>query len=466
MGTPPTTKEEWLRKLHQTSLPSFSESLQKLSNLDVFSDAHSAELSRIILKDPSLTAALLKLANSVQFNTSGSAIRTVSRGVMLIGHKAIHEICASCLLLDEFLKDGASITLQAALARSFHAAVQAKAIANARGDTDIEEIFISALLINIGEISVYSALGSSDRLVTKLIAGYPFIGGKERDLIGCYFNELTVSLCNSWGIAPMIAATIGGRYTESSTCRSILLANSFAASCEQQGFNSAVNTHIKTISRYCNRPQEEIIEKLKDAAKTAKDSLQAFGIDLKGVNTNFKNAKKEIVSNKVVSKKLMFDSIEQLTKLVQIQFDINEALQILLAGLTKGAGFRTGLVGLLNPQRTLLTVKHLIGENEEHYKNNFKFNCVEHISELNQKVLINQNILKLDQLREKSRTRDEIKKRLVYTNSIWGPLIVEGKVIGCIYADNGDADSSISKTQIQAFEFFVYLTKLTLNQLN
>ena len=145
MSKTPDNKDAWQRRLQKTSLPSFSDSIKKLSNSDSFVGSHSAELSRTILKDPSLTASVLKLANSVQFNSTGNPIRTVSRGVMLLGHKAIKEICTSCMLLENFLKDGASDTLKSVLARSFHAAVQAKEIANIRGDKDVEEIFISAL---------------------------------------------------------------------------------------------------------------------------------------------------------------------------------------------------------------------------------------------------------------------------------------------------------------------------------
>lgn len=458
----PKNKDAWLRRLQQTSLPSFSHSLQQLSNLDVFSDSHSSELSRTILKDPSLTAAVLKLANSAQFNSSGNSIRTVSRGVMLLGHKSIHEICTSCLLLEEFLKNGASVTLQAVLARSFHAAVQAKGIANARGDKDIEEIFISSLLLNIGEISIYSALGSRDKLVGELIAGYPFLGGKERDLIGCYFNDITLSLCNSWGIAPMISETLSGHYTEGSSCRSILLANSFAMSCEQHGFQAALKSHIKTISRFCNKPPEQLIETLTLAAETSKENLKIYGLDLAGVDDTPTYKKPEQFKNVEVDKISMLDTIQELSALVQNKFDINLALQLLLEGLSRGAGFSSCLIGLLNPQRNRLSAKNAIEQEGGVIKAGFEFNCIEQISEINQKVLINKKVVKFSDIREKSRTSIEIKKQLINTNSAWGPLVVEGKVIGCIYADNGKSNLSITDEQYAAFELIVNQAKANL----
>ncbi len=465
MANNPDNKDAWLRRLQSTSLPSFSKNIQKLSNSEDFVGSHSSELARTILKDPSLTASVLKLANSVQFNSYGNTIRTVSRGVMLLGHKTIKEICTSCLLLENFLKDSSSDTLKSILARSFHAAIQAKEIANVRGDKGVEEIFISALLLNIGEISVYSSLVSSDNMTTQLMATYPFEGGKEKDLIGCYFNELTLALCHSWGIAPMIGEMLGGTYTETSICRSILLANSFAISCEKRGIESAISGHIKTISRFCNKSPEIMQERLLAAAETTEKSLKGFGLELPGGNAK-KTKQKAQPFEIIISKANQLDAISELSSLVQEKFDINLALQLLLEGLSRGAGFNCCLVGLLNPQRSRISAKHAVERGESHVKPNFDFNCASQIPEIHQKVLTNRNVILLHELRDKGKTRAEIQKHLNHSTSIWGPLIVENKVIGCFYADNGPSGQDITDEQIAAFKLFVYQTKSNLFLLN
>jgi len=465
MTKPPQNKDAWLRRLQQTSLPSFSKNIQKLSSPELFVGSHSSELSRTILKDPALTASVLKLANSVQFNSYGNAIRTVSRGVMLLGHKTIKEICTSCLLVENFLKGGASDTLKSILARSFHAAIQAKEIANIRGDKSVEEIFISALLLNIGEISVYASLGESDQMVRNLVRGYPFSGGKEKDLIGCYFNELTLSLCHSWGISPMIGETLSGSYSETSVCRSILLANSLASTCEQKGIDSAINTHIKTIARYCKKSPEELSERLLAASETTKNSLKGFGLKLEGIKELSNLPESEAPFEIIIDKSNQLDAIQELSSLVQDKFDINLALQLLLEGLSRGAGFNCCLIGLLNPQRSRIFAKHAIERNSNHVKQSFDFNCALQIPEVQQKVLTNRDVILLQEMREKGKTRKEITKQLRNSHSVWGPLIVENKVIGCIYADNGPAEQAISDEQMAAFTLFVLQAKSNLNVL-
>jgi len=466
MAPAPNNKEAWLRRLKQTALPSFSENIEKLSNSEKFVDAHSSELARIILKDPSLTASVLKLANSVQFNTYGNTIRTVSRGVMVLGHRTINEICTSCLLLEKFLKGRTSDTLKSILARSFHAAIQAKEFANIRGDKGVEEIFISALLLNIGEISVYSSILPSDRLIGKLVSSYPLESGKEKDFIGCYFNELTSSLCESWGIAPMISDVVKGNYKETSVCRSILLANSFSISCEKDGIDAAILSHVKSISRFCNKPPEEITERLIAAAETSKKILKDFGLVLPGDHAGESASEDDKPFEIIISQSDQLQIISELSSLVQNKFDLNIALQLLLEGLSRGAGFKCCLIALLNPQRSRISAKHIIDLSRNKIKQAFDFNCATQIPEIQHKVITNKDIILLSELREKGKTRREVTSQLQHPNSIWGPLIVENKVIGCLYADNGTSNKEVSEEQHAAFRLFTYQAKSNLRTIS
>lgn len=459
-------KNLWLEKLLKTSLPSFGKNIQKLSNTEEFVGSHAAELVRIILKDPGLTTSVLKLVNSVQFNTHGNSIRTVSRAVMLLGHKTIKDICTSCLLIENFIQENTSETLKSLLARSFHAAIQAKEIANIRSDKGVEEIFISTLLLNIGEIAVYASFVPNDKMINNLMSHYPFEGGKEKDLIGCYFSELTLALCNQWGIAPMVSEMLNGNYSETSACRSILLANSIANCCEKYGIEAAIKQHARTISIYCKKSPDFVSERLQSAAETSNNLLKSFGIKLE----SFSQRKPKVINNIpfeiVISKSKQLDAIQELSNLVQGKFDINVALRLLLEGISRGAGFNGCLVGLFNPERTKIKAKHIIETDNGQLRKNFDFKYTVQLPEIQQKVFLSRHVVLLQDLRLKGMTRLEIEKHIQHPHSIWGPLIVEGQVIGCIYADNGVFDQPISSEQIKAFKLFVYQSKSNLNYLS
>ncbi|MCW8877651.1 MAG: HDOD domain-containing protein [Kangiellaceae bacterium] len=461
----PDNKAAWLKLLQSTSIPSFNASIHALSNVEDYSSSHSSELARTILKDPNLTASVLKLANSAQFNTYGKAIRTVSRSIMVLGHKSIKEVCASCLLMEQFLKQGASDNIQALIARAFHAAIQAKEIALLNEVKGTEEIFISSLLMNLGEIAVYSAVESGSNFAEELRDAYPLATGKERDLIGCYFTDLTLGLCEAWNIAPMIAEVLGGNYAESSPARSILLGNSFASTCELQGITKSIEIHLKSIVRYTNKPPETVTDKIVNATEETQKSLKQFGIklDVKQPQKLSPGAKggKKIEVDKV----LQLDAVQELSVMSSEKIDINKVLPLLLEGIQRGGSFSCALVALLNKERTRITAKHCIEKRESQTKENFNFNCYKDIPEVQQKILNNRQIVLQTDFRAKALTIRQIIKRTGVKHAIWGPLIVEGKVIGCIYADNGLNSPQITPEQREAFELFVNQARLVLHKL-
>lgn len=466
MAESPKNKEAWLKLLKQTSLPSFSSSVNALSNIERYSQKHASELARTILKDPNLTASVLKLANSAHFNASGNPIRTVSRSIMVLGHKSVKEVCASCLLIDSFMKKGASKSLKALLGRAFHAAVQAKQIAYLHGEKSTEEIFISALLMNLGEISVYSAVDEKSDIFHQLIKSYPLNVGKEKELIGCYFNDLTMGLCDAWHIAPMIHDVVKGNYAENSPLRSILLGSSLAQSSEVSGLNSAVSKHLKSITRFTGKTPETVTEKIVEACEETQQSLHSLGLKL-DVNEGGQPTQQNAAMTKSIriDKILQLDVIQELAQLSEESFDINDVLQHILEGIKRGAGFSNALVALLSPDKSRLAAKHAIGQESSQVKESFNFSCYHNVPEIHQKVLTNRYVIRQTELREQGMTLKQIKKRTGTTYAIWGPLVVENKVIGCFYADNGIEGGEITEEQKQAFKLFICQARLHLQKL-
>ncbi|MET1254674.1 HDOD domain-containing protein [Aliikangiella maris] len=463
MSDSPQNKDEWLKLLKQSSIPSFGENVRALSSVEAYTQKHSSELARTILKDPNLTASVLKMANSALFNTSGRTIRTISRSIMILGHRSIKEVCASCMLIESFLKKESSKSLKLLLSRCFHSAIQAKNIAQLYGQKNTEEIFISALLMSLGEVSVYSTIHEDSPVYQPLNNAYPLHDGKEKDLIGCFFNDLTLGLCQTWNIAPMIGEMIGGHYAETSPLRSILLGNSFASYCEIKGMDQAVEKHIKSICRYTGKAPEKVSEKIIEATEETQKSLLKMGLelDLKLANEPERESVNEPLEINI-DKTLQLEIIQELSVLYREKIDINVVLQQLLEGIQRGGGFNCALVGLLSPDRSRISAKHSVERMGSQIKENFKFDCFQDIPEIHQKVLNNKAILRQTELRENGSTRKKIQHRIGVGQSLWGPLIVEGKVIGCFYADNGVNGPQITQEQQEAFQLFVCQAKLVL----
>ncbi|PHS14075.1 MAG: hypothetical protein COA86_16410 [Kangiella sp.] len=471
MASLPNNKKAWLRRLKKSSLPSFAKSIKMLSNAQSFSQSHTTGLAKIVLKDPSITTSVLKLANSVHYNTTGTSVRTVSRAITLLGFDTIKEIMTSCLMLDAYLNKTSSDLIKGLLAKAFHTAYQAQKIASLRGETALEEIFISALILNVGELSLISSLSIDCELLKQLKQNYPCIGGKEKDYIGCYFSELSQELINTWDIAPMLNDLLCGDYVENSASRSVLVANSFTADYELNGMESALNTHEKSLMAYTKKSSEELRGQLRIVTRLTESCIKDYGLILK---TNIKiidtkrpansdKKKKQMKKHKSpfinlgnAERKLLLDVIFDLTCLINDKLDFSTAMHLVLEGLSRSAKFDVCIIALFDASHTQLIMKYEIDNLHSIPKTLFDFNLTNDIPELEELVIKNQTIV--DLCEQKSKIGNHLKNKNVHlSKSIWGPLSINNKVIGCIVASNLTSDITLSQKNV--FKLLVRQTK-------
>lgn len=121
-------------------------------------DASPDHLAEIIRKDPSLTAKVLKMANS-SFYTRGSEIRTVHQGIRVLGGNAIKCIALSVSIFQPPGKDS-EIDPETIRSFFFHCVgvgLLAKKIAEFTRLVNPEEAFVAGLLHDLGELFIINA---------------------------------------------------------------------------------------------------------------------------------------------------------------------------------------------------------------------------------------------------------------------------------------------------------------------
>lgn len=146
--------EAWLNKLNAADLPVLGAVVKSLNLLTEDQDARVHQLAETILKDSNLTSQLLRAANSIHFNPGGGAINTVTRAIIQVGFEGVRNICISLLLVDQLLGHQPRDRLLLAMARAFHAAVQARALMPRTEAESGEQVFIAALLYHVGELAI------------------------------------------------------------------------------------------------------------------------------------------------------------------------------------------------------------------------------------------------------------------------------------------------------------------------
>ena len=138
----------WVERIVRENMPILSRTAQCVAGTASRENSSLSDLAWVILEDPTLTAQVLKLANSMYYHPHSKRINTVSRAVMRLGFNTIKEMCLTISLIETALSSRHKGKVALEVARGFHAAVQARTIAIRRGLARPEEVFIAALLTN------------------------------------------------------------------------------------------------------------------------------------------------------------------------------------------------------------------------------------------------------------------------------------------------------------------------------
>ncbi|MGD8925630.1 MAG: HDOD domain-containing protein, partial [Thioalkalispiraceae bacterium] len=96
--------EEWTRRISDEEMPVFAHTARSIAAASSEEDTSIANLAHLILRDSSMTARVLRLANSVFFNPAGQPINTISRAIVLLGFDSVRSMALSIALLEPLLK--------------------------------------------------------------------------------------------------------------------------------------------------------------------------------------------------------------------------------------------------------------------------------------------------------------------------------------------------------------------------
>lgn len=184
--------QAWIDRLNQAELPALAAVVQDLHRLSQADRASVQQLADVLLRDASLTSKVLRVGNSAYYNPSQESIRTISRAIVLIGFDNVRLIGMSVCLIDSLLAKAPREQLQMLLARSFHAAVQARNIAGYVLSRSEEEVFIAALLHTVGELAFWASGGAqADELAVALERPGMDPDEAVREVLGTSFRQLT-----------------------------------------------------------------------------------------------------------------------------------------------------------------------------------------------------------------------------------------------------------------------------------
>ncbi len=252
------------------SLPTFPENLVELQNLCSRKDTSIREIASKIVMDPSLTADILRIANTAGYY-SGKKIDDINEAVMRIGLKTLESffmVLGSKEILSKRYKHFKQVW-----EHSSRISILARIIAADFGFKYIaDKIFISALLHDIGKIVLLSTDKHLIEEIAEIIKNRDIISSAiiEEVSIGISHAAIGALIAEKWNFPDYIVNAIrhhhsplGSMKKHRTICQVVYLANMIAGIIEKKYHYQFIESEILKKFKFSTREVlDRYIEKL------------------------------------------------------------------------------------------------------------------------------------------------------------------------------------------------------------
>jgi len=464
--------ERWIRQLREQEMPVFAQTARLIAGKAHDDNATAAELSTLILQDASMTTRLLRMANSAYYNPGGEHINTISRAIVVLGLNAVHKLCLCIAVLDSFSGPGKQ-RMAREMARAFHAALQAKGLAEQCGEKQTEEIFIATLLFRLGTLAVWCFAEkidqqAIDKLERALQDPTMNVSEAESMALGFPVRELTVRLNDEWRLSPLLSQALNPRLKSSRRSGLLQISHDLAQALEEGWDSQAVSAAMKAASRHTGLAAERVNEAVSSNAKAAVETLAGLGASEIARLVPQQEAVDEALLDTARGDQeqaecpqpdagLQLDVLRELSQMLcnpRPRADL--FLQTTAEGIYRGVGMDRVLYALLTPDKKRLVAKYVLGSERAQLAASFVFDVSSPRSGIIARALQETGTLWV------GGARSPASKQMLTAaiRKITGPefliaaLHIGKQAIGCLYADRTPSGRRLDDEAEAGFSLF------------
>ena len=386
-------------KMNMSELPAMSNNVQELISLTSSNRSAGAELTRVILKDYSLTNKVLQIVNSAYYSL-GRACNSISKAVTILGFDAIRDMAMAIALFEDFVKSGVDKEgISKLLTKSFLSGLHARDLVLEKNiSISSEEAFICTLLHNLGKIIVCIYLPDKYREIEMKIGGGLSANAACRAVLtDLSFHEIGVEVAKFWNLSEKVILSMVDKpeapqhkYDTTGFLQNLAsFANTFVdCVCDGSDLEAVFQTYGGLLSVDV-KESITMLNQCVDTSEDVSDSIR-YGLAklklrarLRNVESNVKHgllnsdrpdeqqARKsggrlgddgqltptETLDALPVSfDKSVNDFIRDITETLMGPFDINEFYINLLEALYRGVGFDRVILAIINVQPTKISL--------------------------------------------------------------------------------------------------------------
>ena len=452
--------QAWVSYLSKVELPVLANTLRQINELTESLNSTVNELANVILNDAQLTSQVLRLSNTVFYNRASTQVSTVSRAITLIGFDSVKSMAISSLIVDSMLKRNDRPHLLRCLARAIHGAVQARCLLPSTKEQALEEVFIGALLMNIGELAFWSCDTEQAAELEERLRLEESPLEAQRAVLHTTFTEITRGLVEAWALGPFIKEVVAPG-TATSKASSLVRNTVEMARASENGWSGAeMDKILERLSKDVGAPPAAIRDQLKANAQEATRVAVSLGIPqvTELMPGNQDKASEQAMEAPAVDSDLQLEILRELTQTLAEKPDINEVCQLVIEGIHRAIGMQR--VGLLMTDRTgqQLVPRKVGGRGTEKWRENFVINK-DSTGPLGELLPHGISAVYTPGRQASGVPYD---RWLGKVPALVGSLTAKGRLVGLFYADNAAAGYVPSKEQEDAFAHFIQNAQLCL----
>ncbi len=206
MADAPDTLEQLLQQSCQLySLPGVAIQVLELTNNP---QVDAAQLKACIERDPALTAKVLRVVNSSLFGLS-RRVSDLNQAIALLGAKPLKLLVLGFSLPDPLFTDLAGDVLNQYWKHTLTRAVAAREISERIWKLPGDEVFIAALLKDLGRLVLVQGLGRPYiEFLRKASGGSGALRALERRSMGFDHVQLTAGVLTQWGLPAQLIEAV------------------------------------------------------------------------------------------------------------------------------------------------------------------------------------------------------------------------------------------------------------------
>lgn len=467
-------KEYWVNKLKNQNLPVLGDVVGELNKITGSDEGDVNQLAEVILRDPNLTSHVLKVANSVHYNYSNAQISTVSRAIVTIGTKGIRAICIASMAMESLLGKTPKERVLALIAQGFHAATQAKnLLRSVEGEEASEEVFIAALLFNLGEMAFWMTEEPSEENKALHSDSAKARRAAMEQILGCNFKAITLELAKQWQLGETLEEALYPRETSSLKVKAVVTGERLSRASMYGWESPQLKKVLKEVSEYTGVSMEESLERVRKGGDQAAEMALSYGVP--EACPLIPNSMADFVmerpkpSDKILKgdAALQLRVLRDLASATEEGIDVNTIFQMVLEGMHRGIGLERVCFAFVKGRK--LIAKYVLGEGTDHWRSSFVVDIGPYTDNIFTTAMeqggshwFTQTTIEKQPELFTAEMSTIIGKRPAFVHA----LEVDGRKVALFYADRSTYGGKLCETQFESFKHFCQQAQLSLTLLS